>query len=226
MNNNCLRSIVVWLLVTGLGYTDFAMAEDKAAQENWEVAAEFEKHKPMTIAVLPMDNLSLEDGVEEALYQQVYQRLASRGYSKVSVNHVSTVMKNLGVTVPGLLGGLSSSQLGRELKADALLFGQIEQSASVHQALYDAVVVSCSLRLVDAQTGKTLWHAEQWRTAHRQWALDPVNMLLNTIGHANASREERIAFLVQEMLKTLPMGPVQLDTGDLLNRAVVIKRAP
>lgn len=213
-------------MVSGLGYANFAMAEDKATQENWEVAADFEKHKPMTIAVLPMDNLSFEDGVEEALYQQVYKRLASRGYSKVLVNHVSTVMKNLGVTVPGLLGGLSSSQLGRELKADALLFGQIEQSASVHQALYDAVVVSCSLRLVDAQTGKTLWHAEQWRTAHRQWALDPVNMLLNTIGHANASREERIAFLVQEMLKTLPMGPVQLDTGDLLNRAVVIKRAP
>jgi hypothetical protein len=223
MNNTCFRFILAWLLGTGLLYAPCATAQDKASEESWEVAADFEKHRPMTIAVLPMDNLSLEDGVEEALYQQVYQRLSSRGYAKVSVDHVSAVMKKLGVTVPGLLGGFSTIQLGRELHADALLLGQIEQSASVHQAVYDAVVVSCSLRLIDAQTGKTLWHAEQWRTAHRQWALDPFNMLLNTMGHANASREDRVAYLVQEMLKTLPKGAIQIDTGDLLKRASVIK---
>ena len=223
MNNTCLRFIFVWLLCAGLLYAECAVAQDKAAEESWEVAPDFEKRRPMTIAVLPMDNLSLEEGVEEALYQQVYRRLTSRGYAKVSVNHVSEVMKKLGVTVPGLLGGFSTIQLGKELHADALLLGQIEQAASVHQAVYDAVVVSCSLRLIDAQTGKTLWHAEQWRTAHRQWALDPFNMLLNTMGHANASREDRVAYLVQEMLKTLPKGAIQIDTGDLLNRASVIK---
>jgi hypothetical protein len=223
MNNFSLRFFLVVLLGVGLLYGHSAIAQDKAAEESWEVAADFEKHRPMTIAVLPMDNLSLEGGVEEALYQQVYQRLGTRGYSKVSVDHVSAVMKKLGVTVPGLLGGFSPMQLGRELHADALLLGQIEQSASVHQAVYDAVVVSCSLRLIDAKTGKVLWHAEQWRTAHRQWALDPFNMLLNTMGHANASREDRVAYLVQEMLKTLPKGAIQIDVGDLLKRAQVIK---
>jgi hypothetical protein len=223
MNNNFFRFILAWLLGAGLLYGPCATAQDKAAEESWEVAADFEKYRPMTIAVLPMDNLSFEEGVEEALYQQVYQRLSSRGYAKVSVDHVSAVMKKLGVTVPGLLDGFSTIQLGKELHADALLLGQIEQAASVHQAVYDAVVVSCSLRLIDAQTGKTLWHAEQWRTAHRQWALDPLNMLLNTMGHANASREDRVAYLVQEMLKTLPRGAIQIDTGDLLKRASVIK---
>ena len=131
-------------------------------------------------------------------------------------------MKKLGVTVPGLLAGFAPKRLGDELHADALLFGQIEQSAGIHQAVYDAVVVSCSLRLVDTRTGKTLWHAEQWRTAHRQWSLDPFNMLLNALGHAGASRQDRVAYLVQEMLKTLPKGPIEIGTDDLLRRAELI----
>lgn len=223
---SCLQFIFTWLLGATLLYAHCAAAaQDKAAEESWEVAADYEKHKPVTIAVLPMDNLSFEEGVEEVLYQQVYQRLTSLGYAKVSVDHVSTVMKKLGVTVPGLLAGFSPMRLGTELHADALLLGQIEQAASVHQAVYDAVVVSCSLRLIDTQTGKTLWHAEQWRTAHRQWSLDPFNMLLNMMGHANASREGRVAYLVQEMLKTLPKGSIQIDSGDLFKRATVIKPA-
>ena len=223
MNNVIFRFVYVWLLGMGLFYAHCAAAQDKASEESWEVSVDYEKHRPLTIAVLPMDNLSFEDGVEEALYHQVYHRLSSRGYAKVSVDHVSAVMKKLGVTVPGLLAGFAPMQLGRELHADALLLGQIEQSASLHQAVYDAVVVSCSLRLIDAQTGKTLWHAEQWRTAHRQWALDPINMLLNTMGHANASREDRVAYLVQEMLKTLPVGSIEVDSGDFLKRANVIQ---
>jgi hypothetical protein len=218
-----LKFISIGLLGVGLFYAHIVFAQNKADEESWEVAADYEKYKPKIIAVLPMDNLSFEEGVEVALYQKVYQQLTSRGYAKVSVDHVSSVMKKLGVTVPGLLAGFSSTQLGNELHADGLLLGQIEQAASVHQAVYDAVVVSCSLRLIDSRTGKTLWHAEQWRTAHRQWSLDPFNMLLNMVGHANASREDRVAYLVQEMLKTLPKGQIEIDTGDLLNRASVIK---
>jgi hypothetical protein len=82
--------------------------------------------------------------------------------------------------------------------------------------------VSCSLRLVHVATGETLWQAQQWRTAHRQWQLDPVNALLNTMLHANASREDRVAYLVQEMLKTLPAGPVAIGDDNLLEKAKVI----
>jgi hypothetical protein len=55
--------------------------------------------------------------------------------------------------------------------------------------------------------------------------IDRAILLLNTMGHANASREDRVAYLVQEMLKTLPKGAIQIDTGDLLKRAQVIKTA-
>jgi hypothetical protein len=191
-------------------------------EEDWQVHKDFERMRPLTIAVLPMDNLSLEPGVEDALYKAVYDRLAAKGYAKISVDHVTAVMKRLGVTIPGLLAGFSAKRLGEELQADGLLFGQIEQSARINKIAYDAVVVSCSLRLVHVESGTILWHAQQWRAAKRQWQLDPVNMLINSVLHSNASREDRVAYLVQEMLKTLPAGPVEVGGDDLLGKAKVI----
>ncbi|HET7732130.1 MAG TPA: GNA1162 family protein [Usitatibacter sp.] len=211
------RLVACLALVLALG----AQAQT-ADKESWQLHPEFDKLRPASVAVLPMDNLSLEPGVEEALYQAVYARLAAKGYAKTSVEHVSGVMKRLGVTIPGLIAGFSPARLGHELQADALLFGQIEQSARINTLAYDAVVVSCSLRLVHARTGVILWHAEQWRTARRQWQLDPVNALLNALLHSTASREERVHFLADEMLKTLPAGPIEIEAGDLLQKAKVI----
>ncbi|HUR21092.1 MAG TPA: GNA1162 family protein, partial [Vicinamibacterales bacterium] len=193
-------------------------------KEEWQAHKEFARMRPVTIAVLPMDNLSLEPGVEEALYKEVYDRLATKGYAKISVDHVSTVMKKLGVTIPGLLAGFSAKRLGEELQADGLLFGQIEQSARINQIAYDAIVVSCSLRLVQVESGTTIWYAQQWRAAKRQWQLDPVNALINSVLNANASREARVAYLVQEMLKTLPDGPIEGSADNLLDKAKVIGR--
>ena len=192
--------------------------------EEWQVHKDFQQLRPMRIAVLPMDNLSLEPGVEEALYKAVYDRLLVKGYTKISNDHVVEVMKKLGVTIPGLLAGISVKRLGEELQADGLLFGQIEQSARINQIAYDAIVVSCSLRLVQVESGQTIWYAQQWRTAKRQWQLDPVNALINAMAHGNASREARVNYLVQEMLKTLPDGPVERGGDNLLDKAQLIGR--
>lgn len=203
-----------------------ALAEDKADKEIWEVDPEFERMRPTAIAVAPMDNFSLEPGIEEALHNEVYQNLSAKGYARISAEHVRSVMNKLGISIPALLAGISPQRLGRELKADAILMGQIEQSASIHSGLYDAVVVSTSLRLVDAKSGKVIWRTEQWRTAHRQWQIDPINLLLNMFAHAHASREGRISYLVREMLKTLPQGPVVLQADDLFNQAGEISLTP
>lgn len=220
-----LRGAVLALLLCG--QCAWARQASGAADELVQVHPRFAALRPLTIAVLPMDNFSLEAEGAETLREQVYARLASKGYAKVAEQHVATVMQRLGVTIPGLLAGFSPTRLGQELQADALLMGQIEQSARINQVVFDAVVISCSLRLIDARTGVTLWHAEQWRSAHRQWQLDPINIFLNAVAHSADSRSGRISYLVSSMLASLPSGPVSVEQGDLLNQAVEIKaRAP
>ena len=170
-----------------------------------------------------MDNFSLEPDVEKVLYAEVYDRLKAKGYVRISVERVGTVMKKLGIQTPGQLAGISLTRLGKQLKCDAVLMGQIEQSGAIHTGVYDAVVVSCSLRLMHCLSGKVLWQTEQWRTAHRQWQIDPINLFINIAAHEKASREKRVAWLVHEMLKTLPQGPINVKIGDLLNQAQEIR---
>ena len=191
-------------------------------RESWWLADDFAQHAPARIAVLPMDNLSLEPGVEAALYEEVYARLSAKGYIKIDVEAVRRVMEGLGIQTPGQLAGISSARLGELLRCDALLKGRVDQSTAIHMGVYDALVVSISLQLVDARTGKPLWSTEQWRAAHRQWHADPFNMLLSVLAHETGSRAERVAWLVQEMLKTLPEGPVQIADDNLLNDAMLV----
>lgn len=192
-------------------------------KELWWVHPNFDKFRPRVIAVLPMDNLSYEPDVENALYREVYGGLAAKGYIRISAEKVRDVMERLGIQTPGQLTAISMEKLARELNCDAVLVGQIEQSATIHSGVYDAVVVSCSLRLTHCPSGKILWQTEQWRTAHRQWQIDPINLFINIAAHEKASREKRVAWLVHEMLKTLPQGPINVEIGDILNQAQEIR---
>lgn len=210
------------ILSLSVALPEAASSSALSEKEAWSVHPDFKKLAPGTIAVLPMDNFSLEPNVEKALYKEVYDRLQAKGYMKVSVNKVRRVMNRLGIQTPGQIAGISPSRLGRELNCDAVLMGKVEQSASIHSGPYDAVVVSCSLKLLHCSSGTVLWQTEQWRTAHRQWAIDPINLFINFLSHENASREERVAFLAHEMLKTLPQGAIEVKTGDLLQQATEI----
>jgi hypothetical protein len=197
-------------------------AAEKQDQELWEVHPNFEKYAPSIIAVLPMDNFSLEPGLEDVLYQNVYDRLHAKGYRRIAVERVREVMDLLGIQTPGQLQGISLQRLASKLNADAVLIGQVDQSAHISQGAYDAIVVSCSLRLIDCQSGIELWKSEQWRAAHRGFAIDPINFLINSLAHSSASRTDRIAWLVQEMLKTLPDGKIQLELDNFLKKAIKI----
>ena len=196
-----------------------ASGNEKSFNEIWHIHPDFAVLGAKTVAVMPMDNLSLEPNIEEVLYSEVYERLQAKGYMKISTEHVRSVMKKLGITTPGQLAGISLKRLGEELKSDAILVGQIEQSGTVHAGVYDAVVVSCSLKLIRCACGSVLWQTEQWRTAHRQWNLDPFNMMINIVSHEKVSREKRVAWLVQEMLNTLPQGPIFIEKDNLFQKA-------
>ncbi len=208
------------LLLAGLATAD---SQSKKDREFWEVHPQFAQYAPGVIAVLPMDNFSLEPELETVLYHAVYQRLQAQGYRRVSVERVQSVMDDLGIQTPGQLQGISLKRLGEKLNADAVLLGQVDQAASIHKVTFDAVVVSCSLKLLHCKSGKMLWRSEQWRTAHRQWQLDPFNAIINIMAHSSASRSDRIAWLVQEMMKTLPRGRVIIEEDNLLQQATEIK---
>jgi hypothetical protein len=220
-----LQALIISVIIVLMLSFCIAFAQDDngiETKETWWVAEDYAQMAPKRIAVLPMENFSLEPDAEEALYKAVYSRLTEKGYIKISRDKVQSVMKDLGIQTAGQLSGISPERLGKLLNCDAVFMGRIDQSGTVHLGVYDALVVSCSLKLVHCKTGKALWLTEQWRAAHRQWQADPINLLLNIAIHENASRADRVTWLVSEMLKTLPAGPVQAVDDNLLEQAAPI----
>jgi hypothetical protein len=207
--------------------SQFAMAlaqpENPQADEVCWVSPEYERYKPNTVAVLPLDNLSLEPDLEIIFHQFVYDQLKRKGYQRISAQRLKEWTLKVGIQTPGQLMGISLKRVKDDLRSDAVLFGQIDQSASIHQGFYDAFVISTSLKMVHCATGKVLWACDQFRSAHRQWQLDPINALINLAAHGLTSRENQLAWLVQEMFRTIPSGPVQIEIGDLLQQAQPIK---
>ncbi len=224
-NNNIdiLINILICLVFFIIMPVSLVLAEDESQKNSYYTHPDYQKFMPKVIGILPMDNLSLEPEIETFLYHEVYNRLIAKGYIRVSTDKILENMGKLGIQTPGQISGISPQTLGKELGCDAILRGGIEQSAAVHGGVYDAVVVSCSLYLIHCPTGEVLWSCEQWRTAHRQWQLDPFNALINIIAHEKSSRKDRVAWLVHEMLKTFPDGPIRVVNEDLLNQAVEIK---
>lgn len=218
---------LIWILAFGLGLANpqFLGSQENSkdlAKEAWWVHPEFDNRKPRVVAVLPMINMSFESDLQNVLQREVYNRLKSKGYQKIAEDTVEVLMKKLGIQTAEQLAGISYSRLGTELGCDAVVQGQVDQSATQHTGVYEAVVVSISLRLIDCQKGEVLWKGEQWRTAHRQWHLDPFNMLLSAIVHEQANKDTRIAWLVQEMLRSLPQGPVEIVDGNLFDQAETV----
>jgi hypothetical protein len=196
------------------------------AQEFWEVHPDFATIAPQVVAVMPMTNMTVDLEASRVLQNAVYERLQAKGYRRIDAGTVAAVMARLGIQTPEMLSGVSTRRLGTELRADAVIQGEVNQSGTQHAGVYDAVVVSCSLRLVLCKTGQVLWSADQWRTAHRQFQADPFNFIINMVSHEGASRPARIEWLAQEMLRTLPPGPVRVVTGDLLAQAVEVRAEP
>jgi hypothetical protein len=217
---NSLFYFLLLVISAGVGQVQAGSPQEK---EIWFLTPDFNKVKPKIIAVLPMDNLSLEPEIDKIFFERVHEEVKAKGYQRLSINTVNTVLRQFGVQTPGQLAGISFDKLQKALKCDALLMGEIDQSASIHQGVYDAVVVSCSLRMVDCSSGKLLWKCDQWRSAHRQWQLDPLNALVNVFAHEVDPKRKRIAWLVQEMFKTLPAGPTETTYGDLLQKAGEVK---
>lgn len=221
--NGATRPVVLLSLLLAFAPIGLHSQQKDPAREFWDLHPEFSRLAPHVVAVVPMVNMTADLEASQILQDAVYERLQAKGYQRIDARTVAGVMSRLGVQTPEMLAGISYERIGTELRADAVLQGEINQSGTQHGGVYDSVVVSCSLRLVDCRTGQVLWSADQWRAAHRQWQADPFNFIINMASHEGASRPARITWLAQEMLRTLPAGPVRVVVGDLLSQAIEIR---
>lgn len=148
------RVFLLCILIEGLS----ACALHKPVSE---LHPDFEKKKPGLIAVLPMDNMSVDLDATPLLRPIVAQRLSYKGYNCLPLEQVDRLLKENGVMVSHDVYMFTSEELGKILGVDALVYGIVTDFTKHYAFFYSDIIVGLSLQMVDARTGEVLWKDER-----------------------------------------------------------------
>ncbi|MEK7721924.1 MAG: GNA1162 family protein, partial [Elusimicrobiota bacterium] len=116
---------------------------------------------PSTLALLPLENQSLDLRAPELLRELLDTYLSAAGFNLTDVREVDEKLRGIGISEGGQLNAVTPQKLAGLLEADALLYGDIETFNYSNIGVYAGRTVKMRLWLVDAKTGATLWETEK-----------------------------------------------------------------
>jgi len=177
-----------------------------------------------TIAVMPMENISVEPEVAYHFRQRVITLLIAKGYTVTDSQWIDQALYKLGLTHAGQLRLLTMPQLSQAVKADGYLFGIVEEARTQNAGVYNAYVYKSSLKM-NASTGEQLWFSLEQRVSKRRIAIDPINALLDIVlVDEGGDAKQAVNSLADRLMKPLPKGPATVLIGeDLLNMATEVE---
>jgi hypothetical protein len=112
---------------------------------------------PRSILVLPPQNSSTAVDATYIYLSTASRPLAEAGYYVFPVAVIDAFMKENGLPTPDEMHGVSLKKINEVLGADAVLYVTIEEWGQKYQVISSATIVRASARLVDVETGATLW---------------------------------------------------------------------
>lgn len=172
-----------------------------------------------TIAILPVQNATAVEATPYFFRHRLKALLRARGYGVIAFDAVDAELIHQGVQSTDQLELIDFDTLARMTSADAILSGIVETAVTQNVAMYSGYAYTASLKLQDPR-GEMLWYNLSERVAKRRIAVDPVNMVINTLLDADANKSvEAILAVADRLLETLPRGPVQTVRDDLFQQA-------
>ena len=105
------------------------------------------------------------------------------------------------------------------------MFGLVEEARTQHAIAYNAFTYKSSLRL-QHRDGDVLWQGLERKVTKRRFAADPINAFLDlAISEFESDSKMASWALADQLLASLPRGPVQVLVGDdLLSRALLVEQ--
>ncbi len=135
------------------------------------------------VGVIPFENLSGDQGAgARATRYFVNSLLASEAFDVVEPGEVAKALEKISVVRTAELTRDQYVQLGRELGVQGLFLGSLGESTSVRSGSNNVNVVTVVLRLVETETGQTVWSVTRSEDSRGFWS--------SLLGTAQASRGE------------------------------------
>lgn len=148
------------------------------------------------VAVVPFEDLSSDQGAgARATRFFVSELLATEAFDVVEPGEVNRALLQAGVINVADITQEQVVAVGQALGAQALFMGSVGESASVRTGASSASVVTLTARMVETDTGVTVWSATHTESGRSLWS--------SLFGTGQRSRSEVTRKAVEKTIKTL-----------------------
>ena len=156
-----------------------------------------------TVAVLPFANLARDQVVSDRVRDVFINKLlSSEAVYVLPVGEVARGIGKIELVDPSAPTPEEAVKLGAFLKADALITGVVREYGEVRSGTTTANVISMSIQLMEAQTGRIVWSGSSTKGG-----ISFMNRLFGGGGQpANVVTEQAVDALFDKLLGPPPKG--------------------
>ena len=115
------------------------------------------RNPPKSIAILPFGNKTEVEGIDEFVRTTVYSHLTPHPYRDIELHEVDRKLKRYHLMNYEKLCQVSAKRLGRILRCDAVVIGEVTEFQRVYAGVYSQMAVGASITIWDTRSGKKLW---------------------------------------------------------------------
>ena len=176
----------------------------------YKVDPYMEKHKPVTIAILPFTDKSRSRQGTETVRRYFYNHFSSLPFKDMELHRVDYLLKKAGLTDPDVIKNKKPQELGRILNVDAVVYGSISDFDKIFAVIYSQVAVGAMIEMYDTQTGNFLWSGTHTaRIQEGGISTTPIGIIATVIATSMNVRDIQLLRacddLFRDMVKTIPV---------------------
>ncbi len=171
------------------------------------VSPDFDKEKPLSVAILPFENLTQEKEAPEMLQRQLYNNFSSLAYRDVELSDINAKLPKF--KPQNVFKTIDPAKIGKLLDSDALIIGRITEFETYYAGVYSSFTVAVELEMIDTQTQQLLWSAKH-KEVQRSGSIptSPIGAIIAAASNAlDLSRYHIITTinkLSQSLVETIP----------------------
>jgi TolB-like protein len=123
------------------------------------------------VAVVPFENLTSDQGAgARGTRLFVSELLATEAFDVVEPGEVSRALGQVGTLRTAELTTEQVTALGKDLGVQGVILGSIDESATLQSGSARENVVTLTLRMVETETGATVWSTTQTEKGRGFWS--------------------------------------------------------
>jgi hypothetical protein len=131
------------------------------------------RNPPKSIAILPFGNKTEVEGIDEFVRTTVYSHLTPHPYKDIELHEVDRKLRRYNLMNYEKLSHVSAKRLGRILRCDAVVLGEVTEFQRVYAGVYSQMAVGASitiplaitdLAMISIRSGLNLRDSEKVKT--------------------------------------------------------------